>query len=40
MRSSGILCTSSVRNGRHAVNRGDWFAEFHPPTIPVLATDS
>ena len=30
MRSSEIRCTSSVRNGRHAVNRDDWFAEFHP----------
>jgi len=34
MRSSGIPCTSSVRNGTHAVTRGDWFAEFHPLRFP------
>jgi membrane-anchored protein YejM (alkaline phosphatase superfamily) len=34
MRSSGIPCTSSVRNGRHAVTRDDWFAEFHPLRFP------
>ena len=31
---SGLPCTSSVRNGRHTVTRGDWFAEFHPLRFP------
>jgi hypothetical protein len=41
MRSSGIPCTSSVRNGRHAVNGGDSLVRRVPVSaIPVLATDS